>query len=289
MRVLVRGRSETLTVTRDRAVTLSSASAYDPDTGEDTGISIAVEDDDTEEELLSPALRGSDTIYAANITAGAPYRLVSEDGREIDIYAVGVNGTTVTLSRPLPFAVAVGTLYGVTSTATLTVPATFAGRLLEVEYLFSDSLRRQQSALVASRLLIDPVTTEDILARYPRLRKRTQGELGFDTQIADVIDRARDEFWRIGIVLDDIRSPGMLKNYLIAEVALLLAQAGYDLAGTGDANENQRTLMDTRDRERLMLQSAPNLWIDRNENRKADDGETARVGGIRLNWRRRDA
>ena len=288
MRVLVRGRSEVLTITRARGVTLSSAKAYDPATGLDSAITIAVANGAIAAAVLSASPRGSDTLYATGLTVGTPYRLVASDGRELDIIPEGVVGTTVTLRQALPYPVTGGTVYSVTSTATFTVPTTFTGRLLEVEFTFSDGLQQQQSVLLASRLLVTPITSADILARYPRLRKRTQGELGFETQIADVLDRARDEFYRLGIVLDDIRSPGMLKNYLIAEVALLLAQAGFDLMGAGDPAESMRLLMDGRDRERLMLESSPALWIDTDENRVQDDGETGRVGGIRLDWRRRD-
>ena len=288
MRVLVRGRSEVLTITRARGVTLSSAKAYDPTTGDDSGITIEVANGAIAAAILSASPRGSDTLYAAGLTVGTPYRLVASDGRELDIIPEGVAGTTVTLRQALPYPVTGGTVYSVTSTATFTIPTTFTGRLLEVEFAFSDGLQQQQSVLLASRLLVTPITSADILARYPRLRKRTQGELGFESQIADVLDRARDEFYRIGIVLDDIRSPGMLKNYLIAEVALLLAQAGFDLMGAGDPAESVRLLMDGCARERLMLESSPNLWIDTDENRTQDDGETGRVGGIRLDWRRRE-
>ena len=287
MDILIRGRAETLTIYRDRSVTLSSAASYDPETGADTGLTLTVANDATSAALLAAAAQGQKTIYATGLTVGTRYHLLSGDGRTLEIVPEAVDGTTVTLDKKLPWSAATGVVYGIQSTIGITVPASYTSRLVQIEATFSDSLVQQFSRLVASRRIVVPVTTEDILTRYPRLRNRGQGEVGFDAQIADVVERARDEFYRDGWVLDDIRSPSVLKNYLIAEVALLLTASGYDLIAGGDRYETRREITDMRDRELTMLRTAPNIWIDSNEDRTQDDGETASRGTIRLDWRRR--
>ena len=288
MDILIRGRSETITLYRARGITLTSAVAYDPATGLTAGLTLTCANDATAAALLSAATKQSETIYATGLTVGKRYQILGTDGRALDVTAVAVAGTTVTLASKLPYAIAAGTAYGLQSTIVLTVPSTYTSRLIEIEATFSDGLVQQFSRLIGSRRIVVPITSEDVLTRYPRLRNRAQGELGFDAQITDVVDRARDDFWMDGDVLDDIRAPGMLKNYLLAEIGLQLLAAGYDLSAGGDAYESRRQMMDLRDREMTMLKTSPNLWIDRNEDRLEDDGETGPVGGIRLNWRNRE-
>lgn len=287
MRCLLRGRAETITVQRDYSVTVSSAKAYDPDGGEDTGLMLTVANGAVSAALLSAAARGADTVLATGVTAGKAYRLVSGDGRTIPIYVEGVSGTTCTLASRLPFAVTTGYIKSIESTITITIPSTYASRTIEIEYTLSDSSVYRESCLVASRKLMVPLTTEDILNRYPRLRNRNQGELGFDAQIADVLAKTRAQFWLAGYVLDDIVQPALLKDLLIAEVSLQLLAAGYDVAATGDRVESAREFERMRDQEKSMLMNAQNLWIDEDEDRNQDDGETGPVGTIRLDWRAR--
>jgi len=289
MRALLRSKIESITIQRLHSVTVSSAKAYDPATGLDSGITLSVTDGAVNASLLAAVARNDQVISATGLVAGTRYQLVSSDGRELTIISEAVTGTTVTLASKVPFAIAAGTVKSVNSTVTLTVPATFTGRLLEVEYTLSDATVEQESFLVASRRLVTPITTEDILTRYPRMRNRTQGELGFDRLIADAVLKARAMFWGAGaLVLDDIRSPAMLRDYLIADVSLQLIAAGYDLSAGGDAYENKREFMALRDREQSLLLSSPNLWIDSDEDRIQTDGELRVLNAVQANWRNRE-
>jgi len=287
VRCLLRSRAEVITIKRDYDVTVSSATAYDPDGGTDAGLTLVVANGAVNAALNSAAARGDEVIYATGVTAGKSYRLVSADGRTLPIYVEGVSGTACTLATKIPFGIASGYIKSVESTITLTIPSTYTSRTIEIEYTLSDSSVYRESCLVASRKLMVPITTDDILARYPRLRNRAQGELGFDVQIADVLAKARAQFWLAGYVLDDIVQPALLKDYLMAEVCLQLTVAGYDLTATGDRIESSREFERMRDQERSMLMNAQNLWIDEDEDRDQDDGETGPVGTIRLDWRRR--
>ena len=287
MRTLIRARAETITVIREHAITVSSATAYDPDGGADSGITLVVTNGAVSASLLSAAVKGSDTVYATGITRGKNYTLVSGDGREVPIYVDAVSGTTVTLSTKLPFAVATGTIKSVESTISITIPSTYESRSIEIEYTLSDGAVLRESFLVASRRLIVPVTNNDVLNRFPRLRNRNQGELGFDSQIADVVTKARAQFWQSGLVLDDVTAPALMKDFLLAELALQLIAAGYDVTGTGDRLEAMREWERIRDREYSLLLNATNLWIDSNEDRNEDDGETDLTSGISIRCFRR--
>ena len=287
MRVLVRGKSETITILRGVGITITSTTAYDPDTGLTAGLTITDTDDTTSAALLTAVAKGAASFSASGLVAGHNYTIQTGDGRTWPVLVESVSGTTCGTTTKAPFAITSGTVKGVESTITTTVPAAYTGRLLEIEYTLSDATVQQESVLIASRKLVDPITSEDILNRYPRLRNRAQGEAGFSAQIADVMARARAQFWGLGYVLDDVRAPALLKDFLIAEVSLLLIQAGYDIAATGDRAESIREFERWRDREYTMLQTAPNLWIDTNEDRVKDDSETGPVNGIQLMWRNR--
>lgn len=287
MRVLLRGRAESITVTRDHGVTVSSAKAYDPDGGEDSGLTLTVVNGAVSAALLSAAAKGAETIYASGITRGKNYTLVTGDGRELPIYVDAVASTTVTLGSRLPYAVTTGTIKSVESTITMTVPSTYTSRAIEVEYTLSDAAVLRESFLVASRRLIVPVTNNDVLNRFPRLRNRAQGDLGFDAQITDVLTKARAQFWQSGLVLDDVTAPALLKDFLLAELSLQLLAAGYDVAATGDRLEAMREWERIRDREYSLLLNATNLWIDTNEDRNEDDDETDLTSGISIRCFRR--
>lgn len=287
MRVLLRGRSESITVTRDHGVTVLSAKAYDPDGGTDSGITLTVANGAVSASLLSAAAKGAETIYASGITRGKNYTLVAGDGRELPIYVDAVASTTVTLGSRLPYAVATGTIKSIESTITMTVPSTYTSRAIEVEYTLSDAAVLRESFLVASRRLIVPVSNNDVLNRFPRLRNRAQGDLGFDAQITDVLTKARAQFWQSGLVLDDVTAPALLKDFLLAELSLQLLAAGYDVAATGDRLEAMREWERIRDREYSLLLNATNLWIDTNEDRNEDDDETDLTSGISIRCFRR--
>ena len=287
MRVLLRGRAESITVVRDYGVTVSSAKAYDPDGGTDSGLTLTVTNGAVNATLLSAAAKGTETVYATGITRGKNYTLVTGDGRELPIYVDAVASTTVTLASRLPYAVASGYIKSVESTITLTVPSTYTSRSIEIEYTLSDAAVLRESFLVASRRLIVPVSNNDVLNRFPRLRNRAQGEIGFDVQINDVLTKARAQFWQSGLVLDDITAPALLKDFLLAELSLQLLAAGYDVAATGDRLEAMREWERIRDREYSLLLNATNLWLDTNENRAEDDGETDLTSGISIRCFRR--
>jgi hypothetical protein len=285
--ILTRGRVETLTISRAYGVTLSSATAYDPTTGDSAGLTITPANDATSASVTTAASRGDVTLYATGLTVGKTYQLITAAGRETLITVEAYATPAATISTRLPWDVSVGSLIkGITSTASFTIPSTYTSRSILIEYTLSDATVMREEALVGSRRLMTPVTSADLLTRYPRLRDRKQGEVGFDNQISDVLAKARATFWQAGHVLDDCPTPAVMRDYLIAEITLQLLDAGYDVQASGDRMESRREMERVRDQEFSRLLNASNLWIDASEDRRKTDDETGPQGGITMSWRR---
>jgi hypothetical protein len=284
MRVLTRGKTETIVLLRDPEQTLEAATATNPTTGAEISVIDDFDDDDTDVALLAGAEQGDDTLQVTGLVPGTNYMLVSDDGRKLRIKCLAQSATVALLDTRLPYDVDAGSVVGIESTIEITIPATETTRAIVIEATYSDAEVVRMQCLVASRVLSAPVTQADIFARYPRMRSRERGEMGLEEQISIAMDRARLEVWKHGYVMDDFPNPDMLREYLVSEVALLLARAGYDLAGTGDRGDSLREFERLRDREFISLMSARNLWIDANEDNTQNDGETAPIHGIRAVW-----
>ena len=285
MRAIVAGVATPLTVTRAYSVTVSSASIADADGA--GSAACAVTNDTANVSLAAAAARGADTLAVSSaVTPGRQYALVGADGRvqpvRVDAYDSGTQ--TATLSQRLAYACAAGALRGVESTITATAAADWSARLALLDIVLSDGNHLGESVLVATRRLMSPITVDDVLTRYPRLRDRR----GYDADIARIIDdaitRTRARLWTgAGVVLDDVATPWALRDLLLLECGLTLLDGGYDPFSMGDRAEARREIERAIQREVVQVSGAANLWTVTGTTR---DTDPTRISGLRMLWRR---
>ena len=285
MHVLILGKSETITVRRpSRSVTLSSATFTNPSDG--TEIATAtVANDSTAETLLSSSSRNSYYIYASGLTVGADYVIETDSGKSFPVHIIGITGTEVEISDPLPFDIDAGTVYGITATATITIPSDYDEKSVVISYTWSDGTETVDEALAVTRRVSAPITSEDLYQRWSRLRGSAPIEMGgsFDSTIDSAMDILRLKFWQQGILLDDIRTPSMIRELVFAQTAELLADMGYDPSGTGDMVEFRSEMRKRLSTEMKNLVNSRNLWIDSYNNNIAGDDERGTIGW-RMRW-----
>ena len=135
-------------------------------------------------------------------------------------------------------------------------------------------------AVVVRRKLRPPITGRELLELYPRIKELGATEYAGDIGqrwVSQAWDIIAARLWQEGYILHHIRSADLLRGALLAQVRLLLADQGIDITGAADPIEAQRQT-DKRVAEELARLMQTSVWIDRDDDMTADDGETIRRG-----------
>ena len=284
MRTLLRERSSEITEsTRSPGPTTYSLRIIDPTDGSELATP-TVSLDSASVTLDTVAYRGDTELSFSGSVGIGKWWLVSSEGPAQVIDIVRANGNIAHLRSPVLDTYAVGSaLVGYWLRATYTPGADDPDSVL-LEWTVDDDVYTDEAVIVRRRLR-PPLTGEELLELYPRLRDLASPDQGNDQGQAWV-DQAWSALyatvWQSGRILDHIRSPEMVRGAFLAQVGLLLSMQGIDPIGMGDAIEYQREAERRLNREISRLVRS-NVWIDADDDMTQDSGEDYAVG-LRLKW-----
>ena len=292
MLTVIKGKAETIEIKRSAvAVTVASCGVYDPRDGS-VVCTASVANDTDNDTLATAAAKNAGTITTTGsdtLTKGVMYLVTDTNTRSLTINVVAVDGQTVTLRDKLPFGISSGaTIVGITGSATLTVPSTYTGDSVTIEWTMSNSDVYPDELITSKYRFFNPVDSTDLYTRWSRLKnnepsyQRSQGQ-EYSPQIDRAVDMIRDKFWRDGYVLDRIRSPKLASELIILQAGLILVNMGYDLAASTDPSDTRSDLESQLKRAYSEVMGATNIWKDDDEDRIKDAGELDPIG-VRLVW-----
>jgi len=282
MDVLLKGKSNTITLNRiSTDITVSSCSFLNPT----NGVVIATADVDSDD--MATALSTAISRNAGSITTdialviNTDYKLTTSTGKIIDISVVGVSGTSAELSDKIPFNIASGTVSGIKSTATITIPSDYDPDSVAVEWTMSDSTMISDEVITSKWKLYNPVTSQDLYTRFSRLKNNVpsyQLGKGFQPQIDVALGLIRERFWLNSLVIDHARSPKQLKELIIIQASLILVNMNFDLSASMNIQETREDLQLQYEQELNRILTSLNFWRDEGEDNIKQETETQSMG-----------
>ena len=285
--VLIRGKSnEIVTQLRKTDVSTVSLTIQDPSDNSvlDT-INFVV--DNPGVTLAETALRGTtDILLSGNIATGKYYLKASDGSFEIvDIQRC--SNAVATLANPLRSTYDVSTpLLGLFARGSWT-PGENTPDLIIFQWELNGTDIITEDALVVNRKVQIPITGEELFELYPKLREYSTSELpGNQGEIwaQQAWEELYNTFWQQGKVLDNIRSPSVLKAPLLAQISVLLAKQGINITSSYEGGfDAVREAEKQLNREINRLVRSQNVWLDTDDDGIYDAGETLKTN-IRLRW-----
>ena len=281
MKVIVRGYPLPVKFVRpSSAVTVATSglAILNPNSNAAVVLTPTVANDSTAVSLISSVTKKSKIISCSSLSSETEYELISSNGKVSKIYVIGVSGNSCELRDELPYSLSTGSVIkGIETEANVSLTAAYTDQTVIMRWTLSNGMVQEEEAQVVNRSQIVPIRSEDLYRRWPRLRGevlRGQQSYEFQPQIDQVWSNLRDRLWGSGYFLDHCKRPSVWSDYLYAELALMLTEAGFNLDGTNDRVSFRDSMERKRDSEWNSVMSQNNLWFDDNDNDIIDNAET---------------
>jgi len=285
MKVIVRGYPLPVKFLRpSSSITVATSGLAIVDYENNAGIALTptITNDTTSTTLASAVSKRATSITCTtSLSVSSSYELTTTNGKVSHIYVIGVSGATAELRDEIPYNVNSGAVIkGLNASCNVSLTAAYTSSVCLFRWTLSDGRVYEEEGQVVNRLQIIPVTSEDLYRRWPRLRgevMRGQQSQQFEPQIDQVWDGLRDRLWGSGYILDHCKRPSVWRDYLFAELALMLTEAGYNLDATNDRVTFRDSMERKRDAEWNSVLSQNNLWFDDDDDDRIEAGEEGSV------------
>jgi len=284
--VLIRARdNEIKTQLRSTNVTSVTLNVVNPADGSQLN-SFSATIDNPGVTLSGAAIRGAvDLLVSGPIQLGK-YFLVGSDGAYEVILIQRYSNGIASLSNPLRSTYDTGAEIKSMYATVHWTPSQDVPDTVLFEWVIDNNVYTED-ALVVNRKIQIPITGEELLDLYPRLRELLDtGNLGSQSElwVTTAWNDLYDTFWQQGKILDNVRSPSVLKAALLAQIRLSFARQGINLASSYEASlEDIKEAERTVNREVDRLVRSQNVWLDTDDDNRLDAGETLKTN-IRLRW-----
>lgn len=284
MLVIARGYPLNITYLRPLAsvsVTASGCACVNPATGK-TVATPTVANDSTNTSLISAVSRRDVFLQASGLSVSTSYELTTSNGKRSLIYIIGVSGNECELRDALPYdMIATGTtIKGIECNCTISLTSAFTEDSALIRWTLSNGLIAEEEIQITNQLALCPVTVEHIYTKWPRMRGynlKGQGGDSLQPQIDYVWGTLRDRLWSSKLMLDKCKRPSVFKEYILAELAFLLTDAGFNISGANDLSIYKTEITNGIQAAWISALSSNNLWFDENDNDIEQDDETGSI------------